>query len=213
MPGTKGFRKFCSVSNSTTADSCGMKHERKHMSMVLRCSACATLLSSAARPACFSAAQGLAMYATDIAVGNTANLGSTLLALSDAYRATAGIAMYSVCMFCFVHFSITSSSLLLLPQSEAALDHQLPRLIQAAAYSSPSCAIRGWKPSLLMTGIAADGGTRLPVLDMQAIAKYVYAVLNGKLSPSSAAAGPPPPLAAFGRRKLQQVSPELCKKP
>ncbi len=36
------------------------------------------------------------MYATEIAVVNTANLGSTLLATNDTYRAAAGVAMYTV---------------------------------------------------------------------------------------------------------------------
>ncbi len=38
------------------------------------------------------------MYATEIAVVNTANLGSTLLASGDAYRAAAGVAVYTVCL-------------------------------------------------------------------------------------------------------------------
>ena len=40
--------------------------------------------------------QALTMYATEIAIVNAVNLGSTLLASGDAYRAAAGVAVYSV---------------------------------------------------------------------------------------------------------------------
>ena len=36
------------------------------------------------------------MYITEIAVVNAVNLGSTLLAAGDGYRAVAGLAVYSV---------------------------------------------------------------------------------------------------------------------
>ena len=42
------------------------------------------------------AVQALAMYVTEIAVMNAANLGSTLLAATDAYIATVGFATYEV---------------------------------------------------------------------------------------------------------------------
>ncbi len=39
-------------------------------------------------------AQALAMYVTETAIMNAANLGSTLLAASDAYTATVGFATF-----------------------------------------------------------------------------------------------------------------------